>query len=45
MLEQSPTQPTFQAGAIKINYISYFYLFLTLVTPLYTYHVAVKKHE
>ena len=40
----APAPRAFQAGAVKINYISYFFLTLTLVSPMYTYHVAVSKH-
>lgn len=32
-------------GALKINYVIYFYLAIILFTPAYTYHMAVKQKQ
>lgn len=32
-------------GALKLNYVIYFYLAIILFTPAYTYHMAVKQKQ
>jgi hypothetical protein len=32
-------------GALKINYVIYFYLAIILFTPAYTYHMAVSQKQ
>lgn len=32
-------------GSLKINYVVWFYLPIILVTPAYTYYMAVTQHQ
>ena len=31
------------SGTLKLNYVTYFFLTIILITPLYTYHMAVSQ--
>lgn len=41
----SAAAPTKKLGALKINYIIYFYLPIILLTPAYTYYMAVTNKQ